>query len=136
MRFVRAVMLVGIGAIGALGVERLLLPPVLATSGAPAIERTERGPSDPPLVWIGGSLEEVGDTELILRDGEGPAIAVERFAGDATRFYVPDGDRWRELAAEEVEAAATGKDACLEALADGESFLAIRVFLDRICAPA
>lgn len=135
MRFVRAVMLVGIGAIGALGVQRWLLPPVLPTSGGPAIERIERSSSDPPLVWIGGSLEEVGATELILRDGEGPAIAVERFAGDATRFYVPDQGRWRELAAEEVETAAEGKEACLEALADGESFLAIRVFIDRICAP-
>ena len=129
-------MLVGVGALGALGVERLVLPSVLPTSGGPEIERTDRGPTDPPLVWIGGSLEEVGATELILRDGEGPAIAVERFAGDATRFYVPDEGQWRELATEEVEAAATGKEACLEALADGESFLAIRVFIDRICAPA
>ena len=136
MRFVRALLLLGIGAGVALGVERLVVQPLLRTSGAPAIERTERGPTDPPLVWIAGALEEVGASQLILRDAEGPALVVERFAGGATRFYEPDGDRWRELAREEIAAAATGEEACVEALADGEAFLAIRVFLEHTCAPA
>jgi hypothetical protein len=136
MCFVRALMLLAIGALVALGVDRLLVRPLLPTSGGPGIERTERGATDPPLVWIGGSLEEVGTTQLILRDGEGPPIPVERFAGSATRFFEPDEGRWRELAQEEIEATATGSEACVEALADGESFLAIRVFLERTCAPA
>jgi hypothetical protein len=136
MRFVRALLLLGIGAIGAIAVDRLLVRPLLPTSGAPGVERTERGPTDPPLVWIGGSLDEVGETQLVLRDGEGPPITVERFAGGATRFYEQDQGGWRELAQEEIEALATGAEACIEALADGEAFLAIRVFLERTCAPA
>ncbi len=136
MRFVRALMLLGIGAVVALGVDRLLVQPLLPTSASPGIERTERGPTDPPLVWISGSLEEIGETQLILRDGEAPPITVERFAGGATRFYVPEGDSWRELETDEVQSAATGEDACIEALADGDAFLAIRVFLERTCAPA
>ena len=136
MRFVRALLLLGIGAAAAIAVERLVVRPLLPTSGSPAVERTERGPTDPPLVWIAGSLEEVGASQLILRDAEGPPLVVERFAGGATRFYEADGDRWRELPRDEIEAAATGEEACVEALADGEAFLAIRVFLERTCAPA
>ena len=128
-------MLLGIGALAALAVDRWLLPQVLPTSAGPAIERTERGPTDPPLVWIGGSLQEIGETQLILRDGEGPPITVERFSGGATRFYQEDREDWRQLEDEEVESAATGADVCIEALADGEAFLALRVFLDRTCAP-
>lgn len=136
MRFVRALMLLGIGAGAALAADRLLVEPLLPTSGSPGIERTERGPTDPPLVWIGGTLEQIVETQLVLRDGEGPPITVERFAGGATRFFVPDDGRWRELRSDEIEATATGEEACVEALADGEAFLAIRVFLERTCAPA
>ena len=136
MRFVRAMMLLGIGAAAAIAVDRLLLPELLPTSSTPGIERTERGPTDPPLVWIGGTLEEVGETKLTLRDGEGPPIIVERFSGGATSFYALDDAEWRELEVEEADDVAPGEDACIEALADGEAFLALRVFLDRICAPA
>jgi hypothetical protein len=136
MRFLRAMMLLGIGAVAAISVERWLLPQVLPTSAGPAIERTERGPTDPPLVWIGGSLEEIGETQLLLRDGEGPPVTVERFSGGATRFYEVDGGEWRQLEEDEVDGVPSGREACIEALADGETFLAIRVFLDRICAPA
>jgi hypothetical protein len=135
MRFVRAMLLLAIGAGAALAVDRLLVQELLPTSVTPGIERTERGPNDPPLVWISGSLEEVGETQLILGDGEGPPITVERFSGGATRFYAPEGEEWRELEEGAVEGAATGEDACIEALADGEAFLAIRVFLERTCAP-
>jgi len=135
MRFLRAMMLLGIGAVAAVAVDRWLLPQVLPTSTGPAIERTERGPTDPPLVWIAGSLDEIGETQLILRDGEGPPIAVERFSGGATRFFEEEGGDWRQLEEEEVDGVTTGQEACIEALADGEAFLAIRVFLDRTCAP-
>lgn len=135
MRFLRAMMLLGIGAVAAIAVDRWLLPQVLPTSAGPAIERTERGATDPPLVWMGGSLEEIGETQLILEDGEGPPIPVERFSGGATRFYEEDGGSWRQLEDDEIESVATGTDVCIEALADGEAFLALRVFLERTCAP-
>jgi hypothetical protein len=103
--------------------------------GAPAIERTQPGPDDPPLVWVGGSLEEVGESQLLLQDGDGPQVTIERFSGEATRFYRPEAGDWRELSTDEIASIGTGNEACIEALLDGETLLAIRVFLDRTCAP-
>lgn len=132
----RGLLLLALGAAGAVAADRLLIRQTEPTGGSPPISRTEPRPGDPPLVWVDGSLEEVGDSQLLLREGEGPTITVERFAGDATRFFRPDGDGWRQLAEDELVAIVTGEDACIEAVVDGEAFLAIRVFLERLCAPA
>ena len=137
MRVLGGLLLLAIGAAGAVAADRLLITPAASSSGeTPPIERTEPGPDDPPLVWISGSLEEVTETQLVLREGDGPRVAVERFAGEATRFFRPVGGRWRQLARAEVGSVEPGEVACVEALADGEAFLAIRVFLERTCAPA
>lgn len=137
MRFVWGVLLLAIGAAAAIAADRLLITEVQPLSGTPPIERTEPMPGDPPLVWIGGSLEDVGESQVLLREGdEGPSVTIERFSGDATRFFRPvDGD-WQQLASEEIDSIAAGEDACIEALVDGETFLAIRVFLERTCAPS
>jgi hypothetical protein len=136
MRLFRALLLLGVGAAGALAADRLLSRNVEPTSQTPPIERIDPGAGDPPLVWIDGALENVGADQLLLRDGDGPTITVERFSGQATRFFRPDGDRWSELSSEDIDSIAGGEDACIEALVDGEAFLAIRVFLERACAPA
>ncbi len=136
MRVLGGLLLLAIGAAGAVAADRLLITPAASSSGGtPPIERTEPGPDDPPLVWISGSLEEVTETQLVLREGDGPAVSVERFAGEATRFFRPEASGWRQLAADELDAVEPGEDACVEALADGEAFLAIRVFVERLCAP-
>lgn len=136
MRLIRGLLLLGLGAAGAVAADRLLIRQIEPTAGSPPVSRTEPRPGDPPLIWVDGSLEDVGETQLLLREGEGPTVTVERFAGHATRFFRPDGDEWRELAEDEIAAIVTGEDACIEALVDGEAFLAIRVFLERTCAPA
>jgi hypothetical protein len=136
MRFVGGILLLAIGAAGAIAAQRLLITEVQPLSSTPPIERTEPNPGDPPLVWIGGSLEDVGESQIVLREGEGPSVTIERFSGSATRFLQPAEGDWRELAPEEITAIPSGKDACVEALVDGETFLAIRVFLERTCAPA
>ena len=128
--------MLGIGAAGAVTADRMLIRSVEPLSGSPPIERTEPAEGDPPLVWIDGSLEELGEDRLVLAEGDGPDIAIERFAGDATRFFRPVGGTWRELETAEVDSIEPGESACVEALVDGEAFLAIRVFTERLCAPA
>ena len=136
MRLLTGLLLLGIGAAGAVAAERVLLRDVAPLTGSPPIERTEPGEGDPPLVWIDGSLEDVGEDQLVVAQGESPRVVIERFAGEATRFFLPDGGSWREISREEVGRIRTGEDACIEALVDEETFLAIRVFLRRLCAPA
>jgi hypothetical protein len=137
MRLVRGLLLIALGAGAAVAADRMLIPDAVPLgAGSPPVERTEPRPGDPPLVWIGGELEEVGETQLTLTEGEGPKVVLERFSGDATRFFLPDGDTWRQLDAAEIRSLDAGKDACVEALVDEDAFLAIRVFLDRTCAPA
>jgi len=135
MRLLTGLLLLGIGAAGAVAADRALLSDVEPLTGSPPIERTEPGEGDPALVWVDGSLEDVGEDQLILVQGDGPRVVVERFAGQATRFFQPDGGSWREMSREEVGRIRAGEDACIEALVDGEAFLAIRVFLERLCAP-
>lgn len=136
MRLLTGILLLGIGAAGAVAADRMLVRDVEPLTGSPLVERTEPGEGDPPLVWIDGSLEVIGEDQLVLEQGDGPRVVVERFAGQATRFFMPDGGSWREVPREEVQGIRAGEDACIEALVDGEAFLAIRVFLQRLCAPA
>ena len=139
MRFVRGLLLVVVGAAAAVAADRFVVRPEPSTEGAAvaSVEETEPGPSDPPLVWVDGDVEEITDTELFLREGErGPRIRVERFAGEATRFYRLDDEGWTQVPGEEATAGATGEPACVEALLDAETFLAVRVFLGADCRPA
>jgi hypothetical protein len=135
MRVVSGLLLLAIGAAGAIAADRLLIRPVEPLGGTPPVERTQPGPGDPPIVWIGGSLEEVGEDRLLLRESEDLTVDVERFAGNATRFFRPGGSGWQELPTEDVGSISVGEDACIEAIVDGETFLAIRVYLERTCAP-
>ena len=138
MRFVRGLLIVVLAAAGAVAADRFLIrePEPTSAPASTTVEETEPGPSDPPLVWIDGEVEEVTDTELFLREGErGPRVRVERFAGEATRFYRLGDVGWTQVPAEEAVGGATGEPACVEALLDGETFLAVRVFLGADCRP-
>ena len=135
MRLLTGILLLGIGAAGAVAADRTLINGVERTSGSPPIEHAEPGEGDPPLGWIGGELEEVGEDSLVLGEGKGPRIVVERFAGEATRFFRPEAGSWAQLPQEEVARIRGGETACVEAIVDGEAFLAIRVFLERLCGP-
>ena len=134
MRFLQGVLLLALGGAAAVAGDRLVVRE--PTSGdVPPIRRTEPEAGDPPLVWVEGTLETVEDDRLVVRDGEGPRVTVQRFAGGATRFLRPGGDEWTELEGEELGDVRGGEEACVEALLDGETFLAVRVFLGAACGP-
>jgi hypothetical protein len=105
----------------------------------PSVTQNEPGAGDPPVVWVAGTLEVVDQGHLAIREGsqgEGPRIRLERLAGGATDFYRLDGDVWRELPSQEVDLLEVGERACVEALLDGQTLLALRVFLDASCGPS
>ncbi|MGH2740862.1 MAG: hypothetical protein ACRDH6_10335 [Actinomycetota bacterium] len=110
--------------------------PLSSVNKPAAIEQSEARPGDPPIVWIGGTLEEINDRHLVLREGEGPRIEIGRFVAGATTFWRLTGGAWRELGEDEVAALQVGEATCVETLLDGESFLALRVFLGSGCGPA
>jgi hypothetical protein len=113
-----------------------MLRPAASSDAPPPVAETEPGPGDPPVVWLDGTLESITDADLALRDGTGPRIPIERFAAGATSFLAPNGDGWRELSEEEIATLEAGAHACVETLLDGETFLALRVFLAAGCGPA
>jgi hypothetical protein len=132
----RALLLLAIGAGGAVAADRLLLEDAAPARSIPPVSESESGPGDPPVVWLDGTLERIDESELLVRVGQGPQIPVERFAAGATRFLRLDGGTWAELTSEEIETIEPGAGACLETLLDGRTFLAIRVFLSAACGPA
>jgi hypothetical protein len=136
MAFLRALFLLALGAAAALAVDRLVLEPTAAETSPPPVSGSEPGPGDPPVVWLDGSLEEVSASQLVIQEGSGPRLEVERFAAGATSFLRQDGDEWVVLGEDEIEAIETGQAACLETLLDGGTFLALRVFLGVDCGPA
>ena len=136
MSWLRALLLVAVGAALAISADRLVLRPTASRDTPPPVAETEPGPGDPPLVWLDGTLETISDSALAVREGQGPRIRVERFAAGATAFLRQDGDGWRELSTGEVDALEAGQPACVETLLDGETFLALRVFLGADCGPA
>lgn len=113
--------------------------PVAPGRTLPTVSQNEPGPGDPPVVWIGGILEAVDQGQLALREGtrgQGPRIRLERLAEGATDFYRLEAEGWRELSPEEAELVQVGDHACVEALLDGRTFLALRVFLGSSCGPS
>lgn len=123
---------VGLVAGGVLALTVLAPEDVERPRQIPALEQHPPGPGDPPVVWLTGTLEEVGDSAVVIREGEGPSISLGRFAAGATRFLRLRGGEWREAPARAAEA---GQAVCVEALLDGDTFLALRVFLGSDCGP-
>jgi hypothetical protein len=133
----RGLFLLLLGAGLALAAERVLLTGEPAGDAAlPPIERTDRGPGDQPLVWLDGTLDELGESELALREGDGPVVRLQRLAQGATRFLRVEGDAWRPLSTDDVVLLEPGNRACVEALLDGRTLVALRVFLGVDCGPA
>lgn len=89
------------------------------------------------MVWVSGRLEEVTESLLTIREGEGASIQLHRLAAGASRFLRVRNGRWQELSEEETEQIRAGERACAEALLDGTTFVALRVFLGASgCGPA
>lgn len=136
MTWVRALLLIALGAGGAIAADRFFLEETAPARAVPPVSNSEPGPGDPPVVWLDGDLDRIGESELLLQVGQNRRIRVERFAAGATRFLRLDDEGWVELTAEEIAALRPGKRACLETLLDGRTFLAVRVFLSAACGPA
>jgi hypothetical protein len=132
----RALLFVTLGAAAALAVDRLFLTADQEETAVPAVSGDSPAPGSPPLVWLDGTLSEVGPGSLALRDGPGTVVDLERAAAGATRFFRLDGDAWAPLSEEDADATAAGQEACVEALLDDRTLLALRVFLGAGCGPA
>lgn len=102
----------------------------------PSVERHEPGPGDPPVIWVAGTVERIGKGEIAVRQGAGPRVALVRLAEGATRFFGLEGDAWLELSSDDVALVEVGTAACVEAVADAGTFLALRVFLGASCGPS
>ena len=109
-------------------------PAVRDTGGsATSIPQHDPAPGDPPVVWIAGRLTAVGGSELVLREGDGPTVRLQRLAAGATKVFHRDGNEWEQGGA----ALRRGQRACIEALLDDASLVAIRVFVEASgCGPA
>lgn len=108
------------------------------TSGSgPEVPKVEPQPGGPPVVWLSGSLEEIAGSFLTIREGEGASIRLHRLAAGASRFLRVSDGRWRELSLKEADQIQVGERACAEALLDGTTFVALRIFLGAAgCGPA
>jgi hypothetical protein len=132
---------------GLLAVLALLAPSCDALGGGdsvptdspgrlPAPGTRTAGPGEPPIVWIAGSLEEISDGILAVREGNGPRVTLQRLGGGATTFLRTEGGSWHEMSEEEVDALEVGARACVEAFLDARTLVALRVFLGARCGPA
>jgi hypothetical protein len=112
-------------------------PVVKAPTGIPPAPVQGIGsvaPGEPPRVWIAGTLTDVTDSRIQVREASGQDLSLQRLAAGTTAFYRIAGDGWAKLAPQAQVAA--GQAACTEALLDGRNLLALRVFLGTECGPA
>jgi hypothetical protein len=132
----RGILLIALGAAAAVAVDRLVLAPSPDPAGGPPVARSEAAPGSPPLVWVDGVLEEIEARSLAVREGSGgPVVELDRAAAGATRFFRLDGEEWSSVPEEDIGAEAAGQRACVEALLDERTLLALRVFLGAGCGP-
>lgn len=98
----------------------------------PPLPSGNGSPGGPPLVWVGGTLGRIAAGKLTLREDSGPEVPVRRLAAGATVFYRVLGGRWEAVSEPEI---ATGQRACVQAVLDRATLLALRVFLGTDCRP-
>jgi hypothetical protein len=91
-------------------------------------------PGEPPSVWVAGTLTDVTDSRIDLREASGQKVSLQRLAAGTTAFYRVSRGTWEKLAPEAPVAA--GQAACAQALLDGTNLIALRVFLGSGCGPA
>ena len=101
----------------------------------PSVGRASPVPGQPPVVWLAAQAETVTSERIVAIEPEGPRIRLQRLAGDATKFFVLDDDGWTRLPAEDAELIEVGTPLCIEALLDGKTYLALRVFVGGACGP-
>lgn len=133
-RLLLFVVLVGGGVAGGY-LWRDARAPTPPPGGAPVVQQNHPEPGNPPVLWVSGTIREIDRDAITIQEGAGPTLDLTRFAGGATRFHRLGRAGWLRIPPSEA-AAATGEDACIEALMDEGELLAIRVFLQATCSPA
>jgi hypothetical protein len=104
------------------------LPPV------PSLPSQSLGPSQPPLIWVGGTLTSVTSNRLEITEPFGSVVRLARLGDGTTVFFEVQAGAWRRLAA--TTPIETGAEVCAQTLLDGTNLLALRVFLGAGCGPA
>jgi hypothetical protein len=136
VRLLTAVLLIALGAAGAIAVDRLVVEPSPTAADAPPVTGSEPAPGSPPLVWLEGTMEEVSEGSLSVREGQGAVVELERAVAGATRVFRLEDQEWAMLTDQEAAGVEAGQQVCVEALLDGGTLLALRVFLEAECGPA
>ncbi len=109
----------------------------LASGPVPAVPQVEPAPGGPPVIWVAGTLRQIAESQITIQNGEGASIRLQRLAAGASRFLRLTNGRWREVATEDRDGVRVGERACAEALLDGATFVALRVFVGALgCGPA
>lgn len=102
----------------------------------PVVGRATVVPGQPPVVWLAAQTEEVTGDRLIVVEPAGSRIRLERLSGGATRFFSLQDNTWRRMSVADVELIEVGTPLCVESLLDGETYLALRVFVGAACGPS
>ena len=105
-----------------------ILPPIPSSSGG------NLGPDQPPIGGVGGEVRTVKADRLELREAVGSVVTLRLLAGDATSFLRISAGTW--LRADRRADVEVGMKACVETLMDGQTLLALRVFLGADCGPS
>jgi hypothetical protein len=102
----------------------------------PSVGRASPVPGQPPVVWLAAQTETVTSERIVVIEPEGPRVRLQRLAGDATKFFVFDDGEWAAMPPEDAVLIEVGTPLCVEALLDGKTYLALRVFVGGACGPA
>ena len=106
---------------------RPAFPPV------PALPAQSLGPSQPPLIWVGGILTKVAADHLEITEPFGSVVRLARLGNGATAFFDIQSGSWHRLP--DSTPIGAGVSVCAETLMDGTNLLALRVFLGAGCGP-
>jgi hypothetical protein len=79
-------------------------------------------------------LTDIGDERLVVQEAFGSRVTLRRLGEGATAFFEISGAEWARV--QDPGGVDPGQAACVEALLDGETLLALRVFLGADCGPA
>lgn len=85
-------------------------------------------------MWVGGEITALNADRLELKEAFGSVVTLRRLGGKATSFFHVVGETWQ--LADPLADAKVGTKACVETLMDGQTLLALRVFLGADCGPA
>jgi RNase P/RNase MRP subunit p29 len=98
----------------------------------PTVSPGTPGPSSPPVVWIGGQVTAITQRTVEVEESSGAVVLLQRLGAGATRFFRVSRGEWNAV---EPGTGPHGEPACAEVLMDGDTLLALRVFLGSTCGP-